>query len=144
MSWADRALIAALVRRLPKIRWPGLLVTRATILRWHPPLISRHWTTNHHLPGRPPLPSGLRGRVARLATETRPGATECTANWPAEAGPPEVLGAGVPAVLVVVHGVAHVADYVDLTAADRHPDAELLGRPGNIACQSRRPSGRAR
>jgi hypothetical protein len=35
MSWADRALIAALVRRLPSTRRIGLLVTPATILRWH-------------------------------------------------------------------------------------------------------------
>jgi hypothetical protein len=34
-SWADRALIAALTRLLPTPRRLGLLVTPATILRWH-------------------------------------------------------------------------------------------------------------
>src|SRR3979490_2455672 len=35
MNWADRALIAAFVRRLPRHRRSGLLVTPATILHWH-------------------------------------------------------------------------------------------------------------
>jgi hypothetical protein len=41
MSWADRALIAALVGRLPSARRVGLLVTPATILRWHRRLVAR-------------------------------------------------------------------------------------------------------
>jgi putative transposase len=40
MSWADRALIAALTRLLPTRRRLGLLVTAATILRWHRRLVS--------------------------------------------------------------------------------------------------------
>ncbi|MCU1661191.1 MAG: integrase catalytic region [Pseudonocardia sp.] len=35
ISWADRALIAALVHRLPHHPRIGLLLTPATILRWH-------------------------------------------------------------------------------------------------------------
>jgi hypothetical protein len=35
MSWTDRAVIAALARLLPARRRVGLLVTPATILRWH-------------------------------------------------------------------------------------------------------------
>ena len=45
MSWTDRALIAALTRLLPARRRLGLLVTPATILRWHRQLITRRWTT---------------------------------------------------------------------------------------------------
>jgi hypothetical protein len=41
MSWIDRALIAALTRLLPVRRRLGLLVTPATILRWHRQLIAR-------------------------------------------------------------------------------------------------------
>ena len=40
MSWADRAPIAALVRRLPSTRRIGLLVTPATILHWHRRLVT--------------------------------------------------------------------------------------------------------
>ena len=69
MSWTDRALIAALTRLLPVRRRLGLLVTPATILRWHRQLIARRWTTQPARPGRPAIPAGLRALVLRLATE---------------------------------------------------------------------------
>lgn len=56
MSWADRGVIATLVR-LPRPRRIGLLVTPATVLRWHRRLVARRWTaisirrlTNHPSP----------------------------------------------------------------------------------------------
>ena len=69
ISWPDRALIAALTRLLPARRRLGLLVTPATILRWHRRLVSRRWTTQPARPGRPAIPAGLRALVVRLATE---------------------------------------------------------------------------
>ena len=69
MTWTDRALIAALTRLLPVRRRLGLLVTPATILRWHRQLVARHWTTQRTRPGRPAIPAGLRALVLRLATE---------------------------------------------------------------------------
>src|SRR6476646_7525897 len=70
MSWTDRALIAALTRLLPARRRLGLLVvTPATILRWHRQLIARRWTTQPTRPGRPAIPAGVRALVVRLATE---------------------------------------------------------------------------
>ena len=69
MSWTDRALIAALTRLLPIRQRLGLLVTPATILRWHRQLIARRWTTTPARPGRPAIPAGLRALVIRLATE---------------------------------------------------------------------------
>src|SRR3954470_5664127 len=68
-TWNDRALIAALVRLLPARRRLGLLVTPATILRWHRQLVARHWTTTSTRPGRPAIPAGLRALVIRLTTE---------------------------------------------------------------------------
>jgi putative transposase len=59
MSWTDRALIAALTRLLPKPRRLGLLVTPATILRWHRQLICP--------PLGPPSPSGPVVRPSPLA-----------------------------------------------------------------------------
>jgi hypothetical protein len=41
LSWADRALITTLTRLLPTPRRLGLLVTPATILRWHRELVTR-------------------------------------------------------------------------------------------------------
>src|SRR4051794_19175603 len=69
MNWTDRALIAALTRLLPTPRRLGLLVTPATILRWHRQLVARRWTTQPARPGRPAVSAGLRALVARLATE---------------------------------------------------------------------------
>jgi transposase len=69
MSWTDRALIAALTRVLPVRRRLSLLITPATILRWHRQLVARRWTTSPTRPGRPAIPAGLRALVARLATE---------------------------------------------------------------------------
>ena len=69
LSWADRALIAALIRQLPVRRRLGLLVTPATILRWHRQLIARRWTTQPARPGRPAIPAGLRALIVRLASE---------------------------------------------------------------------------
>ena len=69
MTWTDRALIAALTRLLPVRRRLGLLVTPATILRWHRQLVARRWTTQPTRPGRPAIPAGLRALIIRLATE---------------------------------------------------------------------------
>jgi transposase len=69
MSWTDRALIAALTRLLPVHRRLGLLVTPATILRWHRQLVARRWTTQPSRPGRPAIAAGLRALIVRLATE---------------------------------------------------------------------------
>jgi hypothetical protein len=84
LSWADRAVISALVRCLPRARRARMLVTPQTILRWHRRLVTRRWTTTAgRRPGRPPVPAGLRALVERLARETRPGDTEeCTGSWP--------------------------------------------------------------
>jgi putative transposase len=69
MRWTDRALIAALTRLVPARRRLGLLVTPATILRWHRQLVARRWTTKSVRAGRPAIPAGIRALVLRLATE---------------------------------------------------------------------------
>jgi hypothetical protein len=45
-SWADRAVLAALTRRLSaaRRRQLSLIVTPRTILRWHAELVKRRWT----------------------------------------------------------------------------------------------------
>ncbi|UKD51110.1 transposase [Amycolatopsis sp. FU40] len=68
LDWADRAVIAALVRLLPKTLRTHRLVTPATILRWHRRLVAAKWTYPHRA-GRPPVDEAITGLVERMATE---------------------------------------------------------------------------
>ena len=44
LDWADRAVFAALIQRLPHALRRHRLVTPDTILRWHRRLIRKKWT----------------------------------------------------------------------------------------------------
>src|SRR5216110_259498 len=57
---ADRALLAALSRVLPRERRRELLVQPATLLRWHRDLVRRRWTYETQPSGRPPLAAEAR------------------------------------------------------------------------------------
>jgi hypothetical protein len=66
---ADRALLAALSRSLPRVAWAGFPVKPETLLLWHRQLVARRWTYAHRAPGRPPLETSLRTLVLRLGHE---------------------------------------------------------------------------
>src|SRR5438874_10210551 len=66
---ADRVLLAAASRILPRARWPAFFVTPATLLRWHRRLVARRWTYPHRGPGRPALDPEIRALIVRLATD---------------------------------------------------------------------------
>jgi transposase InsO family protein len=66
---ADRMLLAALSRRLPRARWGVFFVTPATVLRWHRELVARRRTFVHRRQGRPSVRGELRELVLRLAAE---------------------------------------------------------------------------
>jgi len=69
LTRADRALLAALSRSLPRTAWAGFSFKPETLLRWHRQLIARRWTYSHRPPGRPPLECSLRELILRLARE---------------------------------------------------------------------------
>ena len=77
LDWADRAILAALIRLLPTRLRMHRLVTPGTVLRWHRRLITRKWTYPHRT-GRPPVNAEITAFIERLATENTAGATSAS------------------------------------------------------------------
>src|SRR4051812_14422630 len=64
---ADRMLLAALAKLLPRQRWSVFLVTPSTLLRWHRELVARRWTYRHTGRGQQGLDPDVVDLVVRLA-----------------------------------------------------------------------------
>src|SRR3954467_10779238 len=98
---ADRVVLAALSRLLPRPRGAAFFVPPATLLRWHRELISRHWTYPHPRPGRPPVDKQVRELVLRLAAEN--------ASWGHRRIQGELVGLGYQVAASTVWKTLHRA-----------------------------------
>jgi transposase len=71
LSWADRAVLAALARLLSsgQLRQLRLIVTPRTPLRWHADLVRRRWAYPRRAPGRPRTAQAVRALVLEMARD---------------------------------------------------------------------------
>ncbi len=69
LTWPERAVLAALARRLPSRLRRHRLVTPATLLSWHRRLIRWKWRQKPARTGRPPISEELTALILRLPRE---------------------------------------------------------------------------
>jgi putative transposase len=71
LSWADRAVLVALARLLPRgyLRELRLIISPQTLLRWHADLVRRHWANPRCGPGRPRTAPSVRALVLKMARD---------------------------------------------------------------------------
>ena len=71
LSWADRAVLAALARLLPssQLRQLYLIISPRTLLRWHAHLVRQRWTYLRRPPGRRKTAKPVRALVLEMARD---------------------------------------------------------------------------
>jgi hypothetical protein len=71
LSWADRAVLAALARLLScgQLRQLRLIISPRTLLRWHADLIRRHWAYPRRSAGRPSTGGSVRALVLEMTRD---------------------------------------------------------------------------
>ena len=120
---ADRALLAAVSRALPRARWSCFFVKPETLLRWHRRLVAGAWTYPCRGPGRPPLDEEVQQLIVRLARENP--------RWGYQRIRGEVLRLGVQVSASAIRTTSAVMDSTPSRVAQR--------RRGGRSCVSRPP-----
>jgi hypothetical protein len=90
---ADRALLAAVSRVLPRARWSCLFVKPETLLGWHRRLVAGAWTSPRRGQRRPPLDHDVQQLIVPLATDN-PGTTARSAGTSAPPARSHRAGSG--------------------------------------------------
>ena len=70
LDWADRAVLAALIRLLPRGPADAPAGDPGTVLRWHHCLVTRKWYYQHRT-GRPPVTNEITELIECICTENR-------------------------------------------------------------------------
>ena len=122
LDWADRVIIAALIRRLSGGLQAHRLITPGTVLRWRRRLITRKWTYPNPT-GRPPVSAEIALLIERLATENRSWGIPADSRRAAQARPPDRRLDDPP-------GPQGPEDSPGIETADRHNLAAFPARPG--------------
>jgi putative transposase len=121
LTQADRALLAAFSRVLPRQAWRrSAFVTPATLLRWHRELVARRWTYPHRHPGRPATAAEIRELVVRLARENP--------SWGYRRIQGELVGLGVKLAASTVWAILKEAEIEPAPTRHEQSWAEFLRR----------------
>jgi len=80
LTAVDRLFLTAASRCLARERWQSLMITPATLLRWHRRLVAKRWTVMRQ--GRPPMRREVRDLVLRVARDNpRWGYQRIAVSW---------------------------------------------------------------
>jgi hypothetical protein len=121
LDWADRAVLAALIRLLPGKLRMHRLITPGTVLRWHRRLIAKKWTYPRRT-GRPPVTAEITALIECLATEN--------ASWGTSGSRASYSSSGTESARLRSAGSSGRCGFPPPSGGGRYRDASAGSCPG--------------